>query len=422
MTSLPTWARSPIVVAAAVITYAIFAWLVLRASVTLRSRIGARLRGLRVRQVELVSAGTLERLFMRALTVARIFLLLSGAYAALVAVLYGVGASRTVFDLVTQPLLTVSEAALEGILGFIPNALRLLIVLFVTRIAVGLVHRFFQHVGPHRVFLTTMDPSLVRPTRRLVILGIWILGVVMAAPYLPGAGSRAFQGITIFLGVLVSLGSSTLVGNLLAGLQLTYSRAYREGDRVQLGDVYGDVIELGTFATKVRTIQKEEVTIPNALAQTWPVTNYTHGLAAGVEVKSEVTIGYDAPWRKVHELLIAAARATRGVRVDSEPYVLQRALDDFYVRYQINARIDEPSRHHLIRSELNQNIQDVFFRAGVEICSPHFTALRDGNRVAIPPAQLPADYDAPRFRIEAPPPLKVTTATPEPARSQKAEG
>lgn len=400
MSFLPSEARAPAMVAAALLAYALFAWLVLHVGVSLRARVAARLERLRTRQAVLVTADTLERWLLRVLATAKIVLLLAGGYATLVAILVAVGASRTVFDLVTRPLLTAGEAALESVLAFIPSALMLVIVLFATRLVAGVVRHFFS--GPHHVFLPRLDPSLVSPTKRLVLIAVWIVGVVMATPYMPGSGSRAFQGVTIFLGVIVSLGSSTLVGNLLAGLQLTYSRSYREGDRVKVGDVYGDVLELGTFATKVRTIQKEEVTIPNALAQSWPITNYSRARDDGLEVKSEVTIGYDAPWRKVHELLVAASQATSGVRVDAQPYVLQRALDDFYVRYQINACIDEPSRHHLITSELNANIQDAFFRAGVEICSPHFTALRDGNRVAIPAEHLPSNYEAPSFRVKGP--------------------
>lgn len=398
MTLLPDAARAPALVAAALITYAVFAWMVMRAGVALRAWLATRLARLRPGAAALLNPQALERWLVRAIAIAKVVLLLAGAYVALVLILLATGASRTVFDLVTRPLITMGGAALESVIAFIPSALMLVIVVVVTRLVVGIIRQFFS--GPHRVFLPTLEPSLVLPTKRLVVIAVWILGAVMAAPYLPGSGSRAFQGVTIFIGLIVSLGSSNLVGNLLAGLQLTYSRSYNEGDRVRLGDVYGDVLELGVFATKLRTIQKEEVTIPNALVQSWPVTNYSRGRDLGLEVKSEVTIGYDAPWRKVHELLLSAARVTPGVRTDAEAYVLQRALDDFYVRYQVNATIDDPSRHHLITSELNANIQDAFFRAGVEICSPHFTALRDGNRPAIPSDQLSKDYRAPSFRVE----------------------
>jgi small-conductance mechanosensitive channel len=219
-------------------------------------------------------------------------------------------------------------------------------------------------------------------------------------PYIPGHSSPAFQGVSIFVGVLFSLGSAGAVSNIIAGVLLTYTRAFQIGDRIKIGDTFGDVLEKSLLATRIRTIKNEDVTVPNALVLSSHVVNFSSCAATGgLILHTSVTIGYDAPWRKVHELLIAAALSTRGILKSPDPFVLQTALNDFYVTYEINAYTDEPVRMVSVYAELHQNIQDSFNEAGVEICSPHFAAVRDANRIAIPTDYVPGSYTPPAFRV-----------------------
>jgi small-conductance mechanosensitive channel len=188
---------------------------------------------------------------------------------------------------------------------------------------------------------------------------------------------------------------------VVAGVVLTYTRAFLVGDRVRIGDTEGDVVRRSLLVTKVRTIKNVEITIPNGTVLASPIINFTtHAATHGLILHTTVTIGYDAPWRRVHELLIAAARATEHVLQDPAPFVFQTSLDDSYVSYQINAYTDRPAVMADTYSLLHQNIQDQFNRAGVEIMSPHYKALRDGNRVTIPAEHLPSSYHAPAFRVE----------------------
>jgi small-conductance mechanosensitive channel len=216
------------------------------------------------------------------------------------------------------------------------------------------------------------------------------LAAVMIFPYLPGADSDAFKGVSIFLGVLLSFGSSGAVSNVVAGAVLTYTNAFRPGDRVQIGETVGDVVERTMLVIRLRTIKNVDVTVPNAAALSSQMINYTaQANTRGLILHTTVTIGYDAPWRQVHQLLIDAARATEGLLQDPEPFVLQTGLDDFYVRYEVNAYTDRPSEMARTYSLLHQNIQDRFNQAEVEIMSPHYRALRDGSALTIPEGNLP---------------------------------
>jgi small-conductance mechanosensitive channel len=241
------------------------------------------------------------------------------------------------------------------------------------------------------------------PTFKLARLAIIAFAAVMAFPHIPGSSTPAFQGISIFLGLIVSLSSSSAIGNMMAGVVLTYTRAFNTGDRVRIADTYGDVVERTLLVTRVRTIKNVVVTIPNAIVLGSHIDNYST-LAAenGLILHTTITIGYDAPWRRVHELLIEAARATDGIRKEPPPFVRQTSLNDFHVSYEINACAVEPRGMDRIYSDLHQNIQEKFNEAGIEIMSPGYTAVRDGNTVTIPPERRPRGYEAPGFRVEAP--------------------
>ena len=204
-------------------------------------------------------------------------------------------------------------------------------------------------------------------------------------PYLPGSNSPAFKGVSLFLGVLFSLGSTSAIANLVAGIVITYMRPFMIGDRVKIGETMGDVIEKTTLVTKIRTLKNEEVTIPNATiinAHLWNYSKTTKEL--GLILHTNVTIGYDVPWETVNKLLIKAALKTKLTQKDPKPFVLQKSLDDFYVNYEINAYTKQAKKMALIYSELHKNILEAFNAADIEILSPHYNAIRDGNENTIP--------------------------------------
>jgi len=301
---------------------------------------------------------------------------------------------------------TPVRAVVTALVGYLPDLFFVLVIWAVFYGAIRLVNIFASAVRDGHVVLPNFPAEWADPTRKIIRFLLVALGVVVAFPYLPASSSPAFTGVSVFLGVLVSLASSSALSNIIAGLVLTYTRAYRIGDRVQVGGTYGDIVATSLLVTRVRTIKNEEITIPNGIVLGNSVTNYSReAKTLGLILHTSVTIGYDAPWRTVHGLLIDAALATPGILREPAPFVWQTALNDFYVTYEINAYTASAHDAPAIYADLHARIQDAFYAAGVEIMSPHYASLRDGNTVAIPEASRPAGYRPRAFRVEpAPPP------------------
>jgi small-conductance mechanosensitive channel len=212
---------------------------------------------------------------------------------------------------------------------------------------------------------------------------------VVIFPYLPGSDSRVFQGVTLFFGVLFSFGSSSAISNIVAGIVLTYMRPFKIGDRVRVGETFGDVIEKNLLITRIRTSKNEDITVPNSSILNDATINYSSSAKKlGLILNTNVVIGYDTPWPRINELLIDAALSTEGIKTDPKPFVLQTSLNEFHVTYQLNAYTALPNKMSTLYSRLHQNIQDKFNEAGIEIMSPHFTALRDGNGTQMPESRV----------------------------------
>jgi small-conductance mechanosensitive channel len=282
----------------------------------------------------------------------------------------------------------------------LPNLFFLAAIVVVAYYVTRFVKFLFIQVARGALTLPGFYPDWAMPTYKIARFLIAAFTLVVAFPYLPGSSSPAFQGVSIFFGLLFSLGSSSAIGNIVAGVVLTYTRAFQLGDRVKVGDTVGDVIEKTLLVTRIRTIKNVEIAIPNAMVLSSHIINFSSSAKEeGLILNTTVTIGYDAPWRTVHQLLMDAALATENVLQEPKPFVLQTALNDFYVSYEINAYTDRPSAMAGTYSQLHQNIQDAFNKAGVEIMSPHYSALRDGNQPAVPEEDLPRNYSAPGFRL-----------------------
>lgn len=279
-----------------------------------------------------------------------------------------------------------------GALQSLPGLATAAIVLVVTRAVADVLRYLFEMLQQGRLQVKLVHPETVPATRRILTLVIWGIGIAAAYPYLPGASSEAFRGLSVFAGLMITLGSSGLVTQAMSGLVLVYSRALRKGDFVDINGVQGVVSEIAALATKVVTVRNEEITIPNAVVVSTPIRNFSKlGGSQGTLMTTRVTVGYDASWRQVHALLISAARATPHVLATPEPYVYQRALSDFYVEYELFCSIDDPRRRHAALSDLHGSIQDTFNAAGLQIMSPHFMAQPD-HPVVVPQAgrQAPA--------------------------------
>jgi len=306
------------------------------------------------------------------------------------------GYARVLLGYVISPLKIVAST----IIAWLPNLFFIAVILFVAYYFTKFTRVIFDEIGKGNITFTGFHPDWAEPTYKIARFMILAITAIAVFPYLPGSKSPAFQGISIFLGVLFSLGSTSAIANIIAGVILTYMRAFRLGDRVQIADTIGDVVEVSLLVTRIRTIKNVEITIANSMVLSSHIINFSNSVQqGGLILNTEVTIGYDAPWRQVHELLLSAAAATPRLLTDPKPFVYQTALDDFYVHYQINAFTDHPSGMAATYSALHQNIQDKFNEAGVEIMSPHFSGIRDGNRIAIPDKYIPSDYTTPTFHL-----------------------
>ena len=291
-----------------------------------------------------------------------------------------------------------------GFVDYLPQLLSILFILVVTFYLLKFLRQVFKALGDRTLTIQGFYPDWAQPTFRLLAILIIALAAVIAFPYLPGFGSPAFQGISIFLGVLFSLGSTAVVSNIVGGIILVYTRAFQIGDRVRIGDAAGDIVSKTLLVTRIRTVKNVVITLPNATVLNAEITNYSAAQMDPGEppliLHTTVTLGYDVPWRKVHEVLLNAAQATAHCLDDPEPFVLQKSLDDFYVSYELNLATDRPARMARTYSELHQHIQDLCNAADIEILSPHYSAIRDGNQSTMPADYLGDDYQVPSFRVQ----------------------
>lgn len=271
-----------------------------------------------------------------------------------------------------------------GVLHALPGLGMVVLIFFVTRIALNALARFFEAIERERISFPGIHSDTAAATRRILTALLWIFAIVVAYPYLPGSQTEVFKGISVLAGLLVTLGASGVFGQVMSGLVVIYSRAVRLGEFVRIGEHEGIVSEIGMLSAKIKTIRKEEITIPNSVLVSTVTTNYSR-LAGdeGAILATSISVGYDFPWRQVHALMTMAASRTSGVRKDPPPRILQRSLSDFAVEYQLHVHIERSKVRIFVLSELHGNILDAFNEFGVQILVPHYESQPD-RRVFVP--------------------------------------
>ncbi|MBD2117143.1 MAG: mechanosensitive ion channel family protein [Microcystis wesenbergii TW10] len=355
---------------------------------------------------EIISSQTIGIFSLRVLQFIRTLIILTILYFYLTFVLRLFPWTRKFGDGFLQYFFSALEVISQEIAKYLPNIFIILIIVFITHYLLRAIKPFFTGLERENLVINGFYPDWAKPTYNLLSLLIIALAIVIAFPYLPGFNSPAFQGVSVFLGVLFSLGSTSAIANVVGGIILIYTRSFQLGDKISIGDVIGDVIEKGLLVTRIRTPANRIITIPNSSLLNTNVINFSvsqREFKQPLILQTTVTLGYDLPWRKVHATLKEAALATKFIVSEPAPFVLQTSLDDFYVSYQLNAYTDHPSKMVYIYSELHQNIQDKCNEVGIEIMSPHYKALRDGNHSTIPENYLPEDYQSPAFGIQSNP-------------------
>jgi small-conductance mechanosensitive channel len=340
---------------------------------------------LRIQRLEVLSADRLTDVLLVVTRVVRVAAIVFVVYMYLPLVLgffpWTEGLSGTIVGWVVDPL----RDAGTSFVRYLPDLVTIAVIVVVVVYLVKFVHLLFIGLERGAIAIPGFYRDWAEPTFKIVRFVIIAFAIIVIWPYLPGSDSKAFQGISVFLGILISFGSASAISNIIAGVVMTYMRPFQLGDRVKIAETVGDVVEKNLLVTRIRTTKNVDTTVPNAMVLSSHIINYSSSaLHRGVILHTGVTIGYDVPWRTVHTLLLTSASATDGILDEPKPFVLQTSLDDFYVSYEVNAYTDQPNAMSQLYSTLHQNIQDRFAAAGVEIMSPHYRADRDGSAPAIP--------------------------------------
>lgn len=282
---------------------------------------------------------------------------------------FSMGWADQLWSYVMIPLKSIGRS----IVNYLPNLFTILVIIVIFRYTQKFMRSIAEKVADSKITIRGFYPDWAFPTYNIVSVVLYIFMFILIFPYLPKSDSTVFQGVSVFAGLVISLGSTSVIGNLVAGLVITYMRPFRIGDRVKMDDCVGNVIEKTALVTRVKTTKNELITIPNSSVMNSKTINYSQSAREyGLILYTSVTIGYDVPWTKVHELLKEVAERTELLMKDPKPFIQQEALDEFYVSYQLNVYTKEANRMPHIYSELKKHIQDVFGEAGIDLLSPHY--------------------------------------------------
>ncbi|PWA09308.1 mechanosensitive ion channel family protein [Flavobacterium laiguense] len=359
--------------------------------------------GLKVKEAYVFSPDKQLEFVLRIINIIRIVVLVFVLYISLPVLFSVFPATKHYASILLKWIFSPAKSALMGFVHFLPNLFSIIVIVLLFVYLIKAIKFFVDEIHKGQIKIDGFYSDWAIPTFNIIKILLYAFMVVIIFPYLPGSNSPIFQGVSVFIGILFSLGSSNAIANMIAGLVITYMRPFKIGDFIKIGDVSGTVLEKTALVTRIRTSKFEDITIPNATVLSSSSINYSSNTkenSNGLVIHTTVTIGYDADWKEVHKALIKAASRTELLESIPGPFVLQTSLDDFYVSYEINGYTKQPTQQPLIYSKLHQNIQDCFNEAGLEIMSPHFNAIRDGNKTTTPNDYLDSEYKSPSFNVD----------------------
>ncbi|WP_416672969.1 mechanosensitive ion channel family protein [Egbenema bharatensis] len=399
---------------------ALVQWFISRFLLRIKAAQRTRALSFRVQNLQLLGSGATGYLLRGLAGLLRLILVLASFYLYIPFVLSQFPATRALGNSLLSGTAERMNQTGAAFVEYLPNLVIIVLIGVFTYYLIQFVKLVVTELGRDDAY-PWFYPEWIQPTNRLATVFLVIVACITATPFMPGFNSPAFQGIGLFLGALFTLGSSSAVANAIAGIILIYTRAFHIGDIVQIGEIKGEVVEKSLFVTRLLTFRREVITVPNSSVLNSNLINFNAisripgvpKIASSLRkdstaprepkqyllLQTTITLGYDVPWRTIHAVLIQAAEATPGVISDPPPFVLQTGLNDFNVSYELNAYTNRPELMPQIYSELHQNLQDYCNQAGIEILSPAYAALRDGNHSTIPDQYLPEDYTSPSFQI-----------------------
>jgi small-conductance mechanosensitive channel len=366
----------------------------------LESRYKSRVHALHIQSLEFVRAEKIWTAITGTLQTIRLILALIIFYVCFHLVLGFFPWTRllaaNLLNYVLMPIATIGK----GILKYIPNLLFIAVLIFLTRYFLKLMRLFFTGVENKTLTISGFDSEWAKPTYKIARLLVVVFAVIVAYPYIPGSESPAFKGISLFIGVVFSLGSSSAISNIIAGYMMIYRKAFKVGDRVKIDEFTGDVTEIRLQVTHLRTVKNEEVIVPNSAILAGHVVNFSSfARERGLILHTTVGIGYEVPWRQVEAMLLQAAKRTPDILREPAPFVLQKSLGDFAVTYELNVYVDDPHGMAQMYSELHKNVLDAFNEHGVQIMTPAYEGDPDQPKVVAKeqwfaqPAKPPEDKE-----------------------------
>jgi small-conductance mechanosensitive channel len=337
----------------------------------IRSNAGNKIKPLTIKSFKILTSKQIVEVILFFIRIGKYLITIFQLFITVPIVFYLFPATRdlasTIFGYVLHPLKNILIDAVK----FIPNIITIIIILVITKYVLRGLKFFANQIGKGNLKIPGFYPDWAWPTFNILRVLVYAFTVAVVYPYLPGSESRIFQGVSVFVGIIFSLGSSSAIGNLVAGLVITYMRPFKIGDRIKIKDLVGYVVEKSPFVVRIRNNKNEYITFPNLTVLNSEVINYnTSGEEEGLILHVKITMGYDVPWRDVYDVLIAAAGNTPHIEANPKPFVLQTGLSDFYANYELNVYTKEIERVMLIYSLLYQNIQDEFREAGIDLCAP----------------------------------------------------
>ncbi|HWK57474.1 MAG TPA: mechanosensitive ion channel domain-containing protein [Parapedobacter sp.] len=342
-------------------------------------------KGIRMRGYELVSANRQVKAAWIIIDIAKWLLILALIYLALPLLFNLFPATRgyapVLLGYFLAPIKEIGLAAVD----YFPDLITIAVICFMFRYFLKLLKFFAHELQNGALTVPGFYADWAMPTYQILRVLLLAFMVIVIFPYLPGSESPIFKGVSVFIGVLFTFGSAGALSNIVAGLVLTYMRSFTVGDRVKIGEVTGDIIEKSLLVTRIRTVKNEVISVPNSQVMNSHTINYSMDAPEkGLIIHTNITMGYDITWQRVHELATRAAAKVELLESDPAPFVLQSSLDDFYVTYQVNAYTKSPNKQAIIYSELHKHLLDEFHGAGIELLSPHFRAVRANDTREMP--------------------------------------
>ncbi|WP_221412927.1 mechanosensitive ion channel family protein [Dysgonomonas sp. HDW5B] len=321
----------------------------------------------------LIDADREVNLFIFLLKFIRFVLIIMTLYLCIWALFKVFPNTMSLSDQLLEYVLSPVRSIARSVINYMPEFFTILVIMVIFMYIRKFFRFFADQIATGKITIKGFYPDWATPTYNILNVVLYIFMFILIFPYLPKSNSTVFQGVSVFAGIMLSLGSTSIIGNLVAGLVITYMRPFRIGDRIKMDDCVGNVIEKTALVTRVRTLKNEIITIPNSSVMNSKTLNYSVSAREyGLILYISVTVGYDVPWQKVHDLLLKVASRTDNLLKKQKPFILQNSLDDFDVEYQLNVYTKEADKMTTIYSDLRKNAQEVFRQAGVNLLSPRY--------------------------------------------------